>query len=66
MRIKLNSKQYEYFENGGSLIFEIDGDIAIKIRDWVGDSIQRDGFDNKYELNENGAILEQLEDLLYE
>jgi hypothetical protein len=81
MRIKLNSKQYEflkqnlsveradlfkYFNNSGSLIFEIDGDTAIKIRDWVGERLQTDGFDSNYELNENGAILEQLEDLLYE
>jgi hypothetical protein len=81
MRIKLNIKQYEflqqnlskeradlfkYFMNNDSLIFEIDGDTAVKVRDWVGERLQKDGFDSNYELNEKGIILEQLEDLLYE
>ena len=60
MRIILNSKQYEflkqnlsverpdlfsYFKTSGSLIFEIDGDTAVEIRDWVGEKLQREGFD---------------------
>ena len=80
MIIKLDTKQYNflkdtlgkdraelfvYLSNGNGIILEVKDEIAIEIRDWVGEKLQKEGFDENYELNENGKILEQLEDLLY-
>lgn len=81
MVVKLNSKQYEYLERNlsiekpelfkffstkGNFVFEIDGDIAVEVRNWVSERMQLEGFDINYELSESGIILEQMEDLLYE
>jgi len=80
MIIKLDTKQYNflkdtlgkdraelfvYLSNGNGITLEVKDEIAIEIRDWVGEKLQKVGFDENYELNENGKILEQLEDLLY-
>ncbi len=80
MIIKLDTRQYNflkdtlgkdraelfvYLSNGNGIILEVKDEIAIEIRDWVGEKLQKEGFDENYELNENGKILEQLEDLLY-
>ncbi|MEI8076014.1 MAG: hypothetical protein WCH78_14795 [Bacteroidota bacterium] len=80
MIIKLDTKQYNflkdtlgkdraelfvYLSNGNGIILEVKDEIAIEIRDWVGEKLQKEGFDENYELNENGKILEQLEDLLF-
>jgi len=80
MIIKLDTKQYNFLKdtlgkdraelfvclsNGNGITLEVKDEIAIEIRDWVGEKLQKVGFDENYELNENGKILEQLEDLLY-
>ena len=80
MIIKLDTRQYNflketlgkdraelfvYLSNGNGFILEVKDEIAIEFRDWVGEKLQKEGFDENYELNENGKILEQLEDLLY-
>ena len=80
MIIKLDTKQYNflkdtlgkdkaelfvYLSNGNGITLEVKDEIAIEIRDWVGEKLQKEGFDENYELNENGKILEQLEDLLF-
>lgn len=80
MIIKLDTKQYNflkdtlgkdraelflYLSNGNGITLDVKDEIAIQIRDWVGEKLQKEGFDENYELNENGKILEQLEDLLY-
>ncbi len=80
MKIKLNDKQYNfllehltiertelfiYFNERNNLVFEVDEDIACKIRDWAGEKLQREGFDIDYNLNDAGIILEQLVDLFY-
>ena len=80
MIIKLDTRQYNflkdtlgkdraelflYLSNGNGIILEVKDEIAIEIRDWVGEKLQKEGFDENYELNENGKILEQLEDLLF-
>jgi len=80
MIIKLDTKQYNflkdtlgkdraelfvYLSNGNGITLEVKDEIAIEIRDWIGEKLQKVGFDENYELNENGKILEQLEDLLY-
>ncbi len=81
MEVRLNTRQFEYLKenlgaerpdlfkhisNSGDSLFKIDGEIAVEIRDWVGEKIQTVGYDTDYKLNEDGLILEQLEDLLFE
>lgn len=80
MIVKLNASQYEFLKNtlgqdradlfkhlsnGNGIALEVKDEITIEIRDWVGEKLQKEGFDENYELNEQGKILEQLEDLLY-
>ncbi|MDD2794010.1 MAG: hypothetical protein PHD73_12580 [Sediminibacterium sp.] len=80
MIVKLSTSQYEFLKNtlgreridlfehlsnGNGIALEVKDEFAIEIRDWVGERLQREGFDENYELNEQGKILEQLEDLLY-
>ena len=81
MKIRLNTNQYDflkqhlsterndlfkYFINSDHLIFELDAETAIEVRDWVGEKMQKVGFDSNYKLNKDGIILTELEDLLYE
>jgi hypothetical protein len=80
MIVKLNSNQYDFLKNtlgqersdlfkhlsnGNGVALGINDEVVIEIRDWVGEKLQKEGFDENYELNEHGKILEQLEDLLY-
>jgi len=80
MIVKLNTKQFEFLEtslakeradlfkylsNGNGVALELDDQIAVLIRDWVGEKLQEVGFDENYELNDDGKILEQLEDILF-
>ncbi|WP_026750521.1 hypothetical protein [Sediminibacterium sp. C3] len=80
MIVKLSANQYEFLKNtlgkersdlfkhlsnGNGVAIGINDEVVIEIRDWVGEKLQKEGFDENYELNENGKILEQLEDLLY-
>lgn len=80
MIVKLNSNQYDFLKNtlgqersdlfkhlsnGNGVALGINDEVVIEIRDWIGEKLQKDGFDENYELNEQGKILEQLEDLLY-
>lgn len=80
MIVKLNTQQYEflkatlgkeraelfeYLANGNGVSLEVNDEIIVEISDWVGEKIQKEGFDENYELNEQGKILEQLEDLLF-
>lgn len=46
--------------------FELDGESAFKIRDWAGDKLQQLGFDQYYQLTDDGKILEGIIDVLYE
>jgi hypothetical protein len=81
MKIKLNTKQYDFlkqhlskdrndlfkhFDKSDNLMFELDEETAIEVRDWVGEMMQKIGFDGNYELNKDGIIITELEDLLYE
>ena len=81
MKVKLNSKQYdflkeylateradlfEYFKKNDNLSFEINEDVAVELRDWAGEKLQKEGFDINYQPNEKGKILEEFEDLLFE
>lgn len=80
MIVKLNPQQYEFLKatlgkeradlfeclaNGNGVSLEVNDEIIVEISDWVGEKIQKEGFDENYELNEQGKILGQLEDLLY-
>jgi hypothetical protein len=81
MKLKLTTEQYDflkqhlstehndlfrYFLNSKNLMFELDEETAINVRDWVGEMMQKVGFDSNYELKKDGIILAELEDLLYE
>jgi len=81
MLIKLTLAQFDYFNrklkverpdlfvllsHGSNEPFVIDSNIASDIRDWLGVKLQAEGFDNSYELNQEGKLLEDLIDLFYE
>jgi hypothetical protein len=46
-------------------VFEISEDVAIEVRDWAAEKLQKEGFSEKYELNDEGIKLEQLIDIFY-
>lgn len=46
--------------------FEIDDTQADEIRDWIEEEIQKTGYDEKYELNQEGKVLQELSDKFYE
>jgi hypothetical protein len=81
MRVRLNNSQYNFlqlrlaterpdlfrsWEGSDCGSIEIDGEIAVEIRDWASEKLLSEGFDMNYELNDAGRILTQLEDLFYE
>ncbi len=41
----------------------LDEHHADEIRDWIGEKLQQIGFDNDYNLNQDGEILQKLEDI---
>ena len=46
--------------------FEIDDIQAYEIRDWIEEEIQKIGYDENYELNQEGKVLQELSDKFYE
>ena len=60
LRSKMQIRNYYRF-----IIIEIDEDTADEIRDKALDQQQISGFDIKYELTDEGKILEGLIDLFY-
>jgi len=46
------------------ITFEIDSEHSDQIRDLVEEEIQKSGFDEKYNLNEKGKILQELSERL--
>ena len=44
---------------------ELNENLANKIRDWAGEKQQMIGYDEDYELTEDGKILESIIDKLY-
>ena len=80
MILRLNLQQYEFLKstlsiekadlfkwlpNNPELSVEISDEVAIEIRDWISEKLQKEGYDKDYELNERGKLLDQLEDILY-
>jgi hypothetical protein len=47
------------------ITFEINNPQADEIRDWIEEEIQRVGYDESYNLNSEGQILQDLADKLY-
>lgn len=45
--------------------FEIDNIQADEIRDWIEEEIQKIGYDENYELNQQGKTLQELSDKFY-
>ncbi len=75
MKIKLSKKEYDYLlkhkkissdmiaqESG--IVIDFEEDYLIDLHDWVNDQLQVTGFDENYELNNEGKILDNLVDLL--
>ena len=81
MKVRLNRKQFEYLshnfikdhlnldlkviQDNEFTIIKINNDIADEIRDWVGEELQKKGFEENYNLNKEGDILESLIDIFY-
>ena len=51
--------------NGKSKFIEINKDTANEIRDLASEELQKSGFDENYELNEEGKVLESLIDIFF-
>lgn len=49
-------------QKGGHYILHLSDDVADQIRDWCADELQREGFDENYDLTEIGRVLESLVD----
>lgn len=71
LRINLESERKDllkYFIDNSQddkKFFEINEDVANEVRDWAGVRLQKIGFDENYELNSEGIILEELVDIFY-
>lgn len=48
-----------------STVFEIGEDHLLELRDWSGEQLQLIGFDENYELTDEGKVLEDLIDIFY-
>jgi len=57
-RIKLKEEETQF-------IVELDEDVACNVRDWAGEKLQKEGFDNEYNLTEHGEYIEDIIDLLH-
>ncbi len=60
LKIKLKTKEENHL-----FIIELDDEVADEIRDWANEELQKKGFDENYELNTRGKILEELVDIFY-
>ena len=54
----IRSELYEY-------MFDFNENLISTLRDWASDRLQRVGFDENYNVNHEGALLEELIDILY-
>lgn len=50
---------------GTLFIADLDENVACKVRDWIGEKLQKEGFDKDYNLTEQGRYMEDIIDLLY-
>ena len=75
MKIKLSKKEFDYLlkhqkisddmvAEKSSMVVEFEEDYLIDLHDWVNDKLQVNGFDENYELNDEGKILDNLIDVL--
>ena len=75
MKIKLSKKEYDYLlkhnkvsndmiAKESSIVVDFEEDYLIDLHDWVNDQLQVTGFDENYELNNEGEILDNLVDIL--
>src|ERR1700744_5867251 len=55
-------KKYIYLRED-LILLDVDDQMLDKIRDWAGERLQQVGFDSKYNLTEEGQLLEDLIDL---
>lgn len=51
--------------NMSGVSIELSDDVAIEIGDWIGEKLQKEGFDVNYNLTATGKVLEELEDLFH-
>lgn len=80
MIVKLNRELYEFLNstlaveepelfknlpNNSESSILISDEVAIAIGDWINERLQKEGFDENYELNESGKLLVQLQDLFF-
>jgi hypothetical protein len=78
MKVKFSKKEIDFLKNTFPLgkndfnffiitdeSIELNKNLANKIRDWAGEKQQMIGYDENYELTEDGKILESIIDKLY-
>ncbi|HTE02122.1 MAG TPA: hypothetical protein VK668_22695 [Mucilaginibacter sp.] len=79
MNIQLTSTEFNYliltffterpdfrmFAGSDNVLSNIDEDVVDEIRDWAGERLQKVGFDENYDLNQEGVILDSIVDKLY-
>ena len=78
MIVKFSKKEIDFLKNSfwrekesfKSIIIEnesmeLNNDLANEIRDWAGEKQQIIGYDEDYQLTEDGEILESIIDKLY-
>jgi len=75
MKIKLSKIEFDYLLKHqkissdmiikeSDVIVDFEEDYLIDLHDWVNDQLQLRGFDENYELNDEGKILDNLIDIL--
>lgn len=76
IQIKLTEAEYNYLVKNSKvndddvvkretkITIELAEDYILDLHDWVGENLQRNGFNENYEVNQEGKILENLIDTL--
>ena len=57
--------KYLSFPDNSNSTLEIDEDIAIDVREWAGEKLQKVGFDIDDDITQEGKVLEEIVDLFY-
>lgn len=60
-----NLEQFCKIKTSKAVVIEMDSDMIGLIYDWANEQLCLKGFDNNYELNTEGAILEEISDLFF-
>lgn len=59
------AKQLRASGTGKKIVVELSEEAASDVRDWASEQLQKRGFNENYDVNEEGQLLEDLIDVLY-